>query len=71
MPGRYIFGNKGHFQGVLVHSDGTLILTINHRTAENIVIDQQRLLDMQSEAVFRVTPFLQLTPVESDHRIRW
>ena len=45
-PGRYILGNKGHFQGLVVHSDGTVILTTNHRTADNIITTPQRLLDM-------------------------
>ncbi|CAE7257908.1 unnamed protein product [Symbiodinium microadriaticum] len=55
-PGRYILGNKGHFQGLVVHSDGTVILTTNHRTADNIIITPQRLLDTQMEAVFRLVP---------------
>ena len=56
-PGRYILGSNGHFRGLVVHSDGTLIITTDHRTANNIVIDRRWLLDMQSEAVFRVAPF--------------
>ena len=55
-PGRYILGNKGHFQGLVVHSDGSVILTTNHRTADNIIITPQRLLDMQMAAVFRLVP---------------
>ena len=55
-PGRYILGNKGHFQGLVVHFGGTVILTTNHRTADNIIITPQRLLDMQMEAVLRLVP---------------
>ena len=55
-PGRYVLGNKGHFQGLVVHSDGTVLMTTNHRTADNVAISPQRLMHMQVEAVFRLVP---------------
>ena len=55
-PGRYVLGNKGHFQGLLVHSDGTVFMTTTHRMADNVAISPESLLHMQVEAVFRIIP---------------